>query len=784
MDAIATVLAASRNARGSLSPKLKDKHVQRLRALRQRLQALKQLRTWPAPERAEDNNNIGGGGGDDGRGDSSVGKYVDGISNGEQRIDDGREGTLIEDSESASVEEVAGDADHRRAPRVQSRNANVGRDSTASDGEENPSEGLGAGSTDQSEPSAGTGAWGEGRGVESGHSSGGFEAVDGVAQGWGRDQTVRQRNSSGGPGDNSDHFFNTNIDDDGDDGTNTLKGDNRGGTGHHHPRVNESQSTSSRHRDKTVGKVGDDTGDVKAFEAPLRDGRENGELDNKPGAASPTPLPSRSAAQEPTEEKAADFDEVVSSSEESPLIRGSDSPGRKVANDILRTTHGVSNDRASIERRVDDIGEPESMGIIEDKPKGNQIKGRTDNGERLEGVREGVRRTSGAIEGRDQGKSGNEEGAGGTSTINAAQGAAGELGKDGFANDGMDSALHRVNGRVAADGSSESHGSGAGGGTSGQSMPVGGRSADDSAAAEGVGQPIGHGVDRPNEVPGGMLQEEARTDAKGQKKPAGKGMGHKSTEGEAQKHQIGGDVAAGESSGRDNFNGSNDLHRSDNEEFDNSGGNQHGGSGVGHDKADGVSTRTQPGGRSSNDISTRRESSEGGPVPTANGDHERDDASAGGAIGAQGDSTSGGAFVPIGGSLDGDAKEGIIMSKTSHEAMSRWKSSSPSAPGAGGVLPVNPGEGSLEEDGSSTVSSISGGQWGRPAAKSGRKRSAGVVRRQERVEGAEEGVARRGGPGRRRNTRAGAGDGASVGAGSDGASSATKRSSASRRQVQ
>lgn len=45
MDAVAAALAS--NPHSNLSPQLKDKHVQRLRALRQRLQALKQLRTWP-----------------------------------------------------------------------------------------------------------------------------------------------------------------------------------------------------------------------------------------------------------------------------------------------------------------------------------------------------------------------------------------------------------------------------------------------------------------------------------------------------------------------------------------------------------------------------------------------------------------------------------------------------------------------------------------------------------------------------------------------------------------
>ncbi|CAB1109749.1 unnamed protein product [Ectocarpus sp. CCAP 1310/34] len=77
-NAILAVLADSRNARGnSLSPKLKDKHIQRLRALRQRLQALKQLRTWPAPGRT-------GGDDDEKRGGGSVGGSGTGDADGVQ----------------------------------------------------------------------------------------------------------------------------------------------------------------------------------------------------------------------------------------------------------------------------------------------------------------------------------------------------------------------------------------------------------------------------------------------------------------------------------------------------------------------------------------------------------------------------------------------------------------------------------------------------------------------------------------------------------------------------
>lgn len=48
MDGITALLADKTGKRDTLSPQLKDKYIQRLRTLRRRLQALKQLRTWPA----------------------------------------------------------------------------------------------------------------------------------------------------------------------------------------------------------------------------------------------------------------------------------------------------------------------------------------------------------------------------------------------------------------------------------------------------------------------------------------------------------------------------------------------------------------------------------------------------------------------------------------------------------------------------------------------------------------------------------------------------------------
>ena len=47
MDGITALLAEKTGRRDTLSPQLKDKYIQRLRTLRKRLQALKELRTWP-----------------------------------------------------------------------------------------------------------------------------------------------------------------------------------------------------------------------------------------------------------------------------------------------------------------------------------------------------------------------------------------------------------------------------------------------------------------------------------------------------------------------------------------------------------------------------------------------------------------------------------------------------------------------------------------------------------------------------------------------------------------
>eukprot|EP00903_Cladosiphon_okamuranus_P012631 g11817.t1 len=163
MDAITAVLSASRNARGNLSPKLKDKHVQRLRALRQRLQALKQLRTWTAPGRTGDKSNSGGG---------AVGGFggveeVTEIGNGDHASSQGREDALIEDGGSALIEATAGGIAHGHAAGDQSNEVIRKESGAALENCEKQADDL------ESElPSAQDGVWGDGRGAENGNGGG------------------------------------------------------------------------------------------------------------------------------------------------------------------------------------------------------------------------------------------------------------------------------------------------------------------------------------------------------------------------------------------------------------------------------------------------------------------------------------------------------------------------------------------------------------------------------------------------------------------------------------
>lgn len=734
MDAIAGVLAASRNARGNLSPKLKDKHVQRLRALRQRLQALKQLRTWPAPERPRENNGKT-------RRDNSGGKHMGGISNGEQQLDNSREDTSIEDNESVSIEDIAGAAEYRHAVRVPSLEESVMRDSAAMNAE-NPDEASRAVSTSQSDPSAGNEGCGDGRGGESGY--GGFAADGGVAQRGGREQAERPRNSRHSQEDRSENVFENTIDenDNGDnDDTNVMKDDHRGG-GDHHPRDNRRLLPSTHHHGKTMGTAGHGAGDINAFDAPSRVDRENGEQEYAPGPPSPSPLPSRST-EEPTEEQMADLPEAVSSSE----VGGSGSRGRQVASDILQTRQEeASNDRGSVESEVDRIETAENgVGIAKDGFKGSQAKHGVANGESLGGAAlAGIGGTSGAIERHGEGISGNQE--------------------------GSSTALHRVNGLVDEDDSGENRGGSARSGTSGQNSAVGRSSAEGSGGAGGVGLPIDPQVYPPGEAPGGMLHKQGRPGEDGHQMPVGQSIEDRAeaTEGKPNK---GGDVAAGDSSGEDVFQVSQDNRPSDGEGLDTSG------SGVGRDKAIVFSAQTQPGGTGSNDGATHSENKGGGLMPASNGGNSRKGNSAGVAISGQADDGT------TGGVLGREARAGDRASQASQEVMRRWK---PGVQGDNGALPVKPEDGSLEDDGSSTISSISEGEWRPLTGKSGRKRSAGGEAKGPReIGGAEAGVTPRGGPGRRKSTRAGTGEkvGEGGGAGSDGASSATKLSSASRRQV-
>ncbi|CAM9533059.1 unnamed protein product [Ectocarpus fasciculatus] len=133
-DAILAVLADSRNARGnSLSPKLKDKHIQRLRALRQRLQALKQLRTWPAPgQKGGDKIEKRSGGSVDTGGAGGV-QDEGGIDVSGERGDD----SLIEEQQNGSINGATERNDELLAPREGPRgDAADGRADATTEGEE------------------------------------------------------------------------------------------------------------------------------------------------------------------------------------------------------------------------------------------------------------------------------------------------------------------------------------------------------------------------------------------------------------------------------------------------------------------------------------------------------------------------------------------------------------------------------------------------------------------------------------------------------------------------
>lgn len=177
-DAILAVLADSRNARGnSLSPKLKDKHIQRLRALRQRLQALKQLRTWPAPGRTggDDDEKRGGGSvSGSGTGDAEDVQGEGGIDNTGNVSSEGAEDAY---KQKASINGATERNGEFLAPRQEPRkDAADGRFTTTDGEEEEHAVAVGEGSLSHAEVSVGNG-------MRVGESSGSVEKGGGLETG-------------------------------------------------------------------------------------------------------------------------------------------------------------------------------------------------------------------------------------------------------------------------------------------------------------------------------------------------------------------------------------------------------------------------------------------------------------------------------------------------------------------------------------------------------------------------------------------------------------------------
>lgn len=153
--------------------------------------------------------------------------------------------------------------------------------------------------------------------------------------------------------------------------------------------------------------------------------------------------------------------------------------------------------------------------------------------------------------------------------------------------------------------------------------------------------------------------------------------------------------------------------------------------------------------------------------------------------------TSSHGYGAAGRAADLEEKEDDHDLQSPHQAMDRWTSSvnggerdgvtgdvTGGVPGNDGVFFVKPEERSLQDDGSSTVSSISSGQWNPSSVKNRRARNPGAEMEQARENGVKARAVGSGGPERRKRTSVVSGTGGN----SHGVPAANK-SSVYRRQV-
>lgn len=441
MDAVSAILAASRNVRGAESPKLKDKHVQRLRALRQRLKALKQLRTWPVPGPTEGNNTnsdhgiVGGSGGG--------AHQVEGSGNRIHTVDRSRENSSIEETDNASIEEEAEISDNNdvTAPREQLLDDRLAGGFAKINSEDSSVEAPGTHSQHHSVPSAREDTSSASR------QSGDMEASGGIVRQAGHDQVTalhhdpdRNRGELSNSSTNNDNINNSNKN------INDHNSYNQDGVALD-PNGDNRLSTSGRRHEGLGG--GEDPGKTVEPETNASDARE---IDRHRHRPREPPSPSRSpssAALDPAEDRVSEAAEDLSPADGTRRPKsGGDAPRPVEVTDSssssARSRREGTDSRGPAGRTAgDETGDLEKDGRIAEDEAGGGDNGNLSagkNGEGLGGVCGGARVDNGSARTGDGVRGGYSlEPAGSASTKDVAVRAAGDLGGDGFSNNGSSS---------------------------------------------------------------------------------------------------------------------------------------------------------------------------------------------------------------------------------------------------------------------------------------------------------------------------------------------------------
>lgn len=685
----------------------------------------------------------------------------------------GREDTSVEDGESASVEGVAGGVTHKSATGDQSRQVTRRGSGAALEDGEKHTEGRGSESHGHSIMLAGKGAPGSGSGAESGNGS--------------------EADQAGGM----------------ETGSSTVRRADRDRVDMGHLRDTSNLSNYSHHGEETVRFARDDVRVNDDLEADSTGSRETSRLYHRPASSSSTG-PSSPSAENPNE---VDFSmkdkplQIASGSRGGEAFSGSEinrheevGSGGSIRERRGDTNDGIANGEMERGRRGVHSGETvvstkdkprrraggsrggevfsrnttgktkgvDGGGFIRERRDENSSSGGVADGEPLRGVREGVHGAN--IGNKIDGKRGrgDQEYPGFSSTKSAiARGAVGDVENSGFANDGSSGAQARGDTRgdaahaevpqvedvananehqTTAQPRLEERG--------GRELRGGDVRGTDSGGAT-VPQKEGSRNSNTNDDGGRsnkdggearrLLVEHGTTDrlsARGRERPTSDGEDRNLL----QHENLGAETSDGALTSGD----------------------------IVFDKRVGAGDDREPGSGSSDP--KKLHEGKGGDLGS-NAGKRREDTPVASVPGPQGSGGAGGASVREG-------KEGVRDLQGPREVRDRWTSSLPGGIHVDdGVLSVQPEEYSLQEDGSSTVSSFSSGRWRPSPTKSKEEREAGGEREREQDEGLEGRVVSGDGPGRRRK-RQSAGAGGGTGGGShDASSSADNKGYASRRQV-